>query len=82
MIKEIAPIVLHSLQELGVEFETGFEFILANGYGIPNGKGAFTFEFHLEIYQRIFAVLIYKAPEGVHLFEHAFFVTLGLFVLI
>jgi hypothetical protein len=71
MIKEIAPIVLHFFQEFGVEFEASFQLIVSNGYGIPNGKRAFAFEFHLKIYQRIFAVLINKAPQSVHLFEHA-----------
>ena len=71
MVEKITSMVFHSLQQLGIKFQPGFEFECTYRDGIPNGESPFAFEFQLEINQGVFAVLVNKAPQGVQLCKHA-----------
>ena|SRR5882762_1779583 len=64
---EVAAVAADFYEAFWIQFETSFEFVIADANGVPNGKSSFAFEFHVEIYECIFAVPEGKAPHFIRL---------------
>src|SRR5437762_417484 len=69
-IKKIATGSQNPLQQPGIQLQAGFEMVIADGNGIPDGEGPPSFEFQREIYDRVLAVFDGKAPHLVQLCAH------------